>query len=189
MKRENYYLWLFVGIFTFSVIMIFFENSVFTGHVTSDSTTSSVTISQYYSISLSGNLSSGINFGNQNSTTATNVNASYNYNASDMTEYYITVSPDSNANVDFTIWADGPLNTTGGDEIGLGNETYYFNITTSDIVNPGVGDEVALTTGPVAAGSGVSAGDSVYYRFWLDIPSGIPVGTYNNTINFQGTGV
>lgn len=178
-------LYFFSGLFILSVLLLIFDSS-FTGHVTSDSTTSEVTISQYFSISLSGNLSNGIDFGTQNSTVATDVNATQNFNASLNTSYFIAVSSDSNTDVNFSISGDGPLNTTGGDEIGLGNETYAFSTGANNVTNPSISGETSLTTSPVAAGGDIAPGFNVYYRFWLDIPSGTPVGTYNNTINFNG---
>lgn len=185
MKREEWLLILLIGIFLFSIVMFFSHKSIFTGNVT-ESTTSSVVISQYFSIAMSTNLQSGISFGTQTSQGESNVNATSNYDGgSSGSTYYINVSSDSNTAVNFTIAADGPLNTTGGDEIGLGNESYYFS-TTTDASNPIVGSEVSLTTSPVAAGSSIAIGTSVYYRFWLDIPAGVAVGTYNNTINFEG---
>ena len=185
MQKEKVYLWAFIILLAFSALMIFIENDFFTGQVSQDSTISEVTISQYFSISLSSSLSSGIDFGTQNSTAATNLNATDNYNGSSQTEYFITVSSDSNTPVDFTIWADGPLNTSDSDEIGLGNESYH-NSTTNTIGSPAVGSAVDLTTSPVPAGDNIAAGSKVFYRFWLDIPAATPVGTYNNTINFQG---
>jgi hypothetical protein len=40
--------------------------------------------------------------------------------------------------------------------------------------------------GYVKAGQNIAMGNSLYYRFYLEIPSGTPSGTYNNTINFKG---
>lgn len=184
MDKQNYIIGLFALVFLCSVTMIFIENSSITGHAV-ESTSSSVTIQEYYAISMSTNLSNGITFGTANSTSSTNVNASGNYNNTNFTVYYMTVSSDSNAAVDFTIQADGPLNTSTSDEIGLGNESYHYS-TSNDISNPDVTSEISLTTSPQAAGSSVAAGSNLYYRFWLDIPAATPVGVYNNTISING---
>ena len=166
-------------------MMIFVENSNLTGHAV-ESTISSVTISQYYAISMSNNLSAGIGFGTKDSTSQTDINATANYLYSNESEYYMQVSSDSNTAVDFTIYADGPMNTSGGDEIGVGNESFYYVKTTTSISAPDVSNEISLTTSPQAAGTEVAIGDNVYYRFWLDIPAGTPVGEYNNTISVEG---
>ncbi len=185
MKRDGVLLLVFGVLLLFSVVMIIIENFVITGRVT-ESTTSSVVISQYFSIAMSPNLVSGISFGTQDSTSASDINGTNNYDGgSSGTTYYMNVSSDSNAAVDFTIGAVDALNTTGGDEIGLGNETYASSSST-DASTPSLSSEVALTTNDVSAGEGIVVGGNVYYRFWLDIPAGTPVGTYTNTINFKG---
>jgi hypothetical protein len=156
-----------------------------TGAATSQSTSSQVVIQSYFSISLSGNLSEGVDFGAVTSLPATDLNATGNYNVTgNLSVYFITVSADSNGNVDFCIKADN-LNTSAGDEIGLANYT-WSNSTSNDISNPpGSSGSAELTTSYVQ-GSTVAPSGNIYYRFWLDIPSGQGAGTYNNTVYFKG---
>jgi len=72
--------------------------------------------------------------------------------------------------------------------IPLIGETYSFSLTTTPPVPPG---DTSLTLPPpsiptillLTAGAGV---DTVYYRFWLDIPTpGLDAGTYSNQITFS----
>jgi hypothetical protein len=184
MKGETILIWLSVGVFVFSIIML--VSGIFsTGYATSASTSSNVTISTYYSINASSNLSTGILFGTVTSAAVTDLNATGNYGGSSLTQYNITVSADSNTNVSFNISANAGLTSSGGDVIGLGNET-YANHTTNSAALPAVGSQVALTTGQVTAGSNIGIGSANQYRFWLDIPAGQATGSYNNTITFTG---
>ncbi len=184
MDRKNYIIGIFALVFLCSIVLLFIENSSITGHAI-ESTVSSVTIQQYYAISMSGNLSDGIGFGTSNSTASTDINATANHLDSDGSAYYMEVSSDSNSPVTFTVEADGPMNTSGGEEIGLGNESYYHAAST-DLAIPAVASAISFTTSPQAAGTSVGVGDKVYYRFWLDIPAAVAVGTYNNTISVTG---
>lgn len=169
-----------------------------TGAVTADQTESRVTIYAFFSIALSDNLSAGIEFGNITSLPAVDINATHNYNESfpttNGTLYFVSVSPDSNSDVDFCIRADDDLKNPGSDAIGLGNYTYNWT-TTGNLSNqtlpPGPLNSAAFTTSYVDSEQDVGPGNSTFYRFWLDIPSNQEVGTYNNTILFLGktTGV
>ena len=184
MKAENILIWLSVGVFVFSIIML--VSGIFiTGYDTQVSTTSNVTISTYYAIEASTNLSAGILFGSVTSAAADNLNATGNYGGSSLTQYNITVHQSSNTNVSFNISANAGLTSSGEDVIGLGNET-YANATTNSASVPGVANQVALTTGQVNAGNNIGVGNTNYYRFWLDIPEGQATGSYNNTITFTG---
>ena len=187
MKGEVILIWLCVAVFVFSIIVL--VSGIFrTGYATSASTSSNVTIATYFSIAMSTNLSGGILFGTLNSTAATDVNATGNYQnvpTNNATQYNITVSADSNSNVTFNITANAALATSGGDVLGLGNET-YSNSTSTNITFPNVTSQIALTTGQVRAGNNIGVGNSVHYRFWLDVPSGQATGSYNNTITFTG---
>lgn len=186
MKKENKMLGFFVMLFLFSFFMLGIQNSRMTGFVTSGTTTSNVTITSYLSISMSSNLSDGVLYGSVSSLPATNINASHNYDStSSGSSMYITVSADSNTNVDFCIKANDDLKDVGADVLGLGNET-YANSTTTDLTSPSLASKVALTTGYVKAGTNVAKSSSNYYRFWLDIPASQAPGTYNNTISFEG---
>ncbi len=183
MKKEEVIVAIFGILLLVSIIMIGMKP---TGYATTGSTTSNVTISTYFAIDMSINLSDGIYFGNVSSLPAINQNATHNYdNGSLGTTMFMNVSTDSNTNVDFCIDANDNLKSSGGDQIVIGNES-YANATTTNSSHPVLVSEVALTTGYVMAGPNISAGSNIYYRFWLDVPTGIPSGNYNNTINFKG---
>jgi len=149
-------------------------------------TSSQVAIQGYYAISASDALSGGIDFGNVNSLPAYHVNATHNYNSTNdnKTEYYITVSSASNVNVDFCVKANSDLRTSGGDVIGLGNFTWEDDTTNSATVPAVYGS--SLTTSYVTGSTAVAPGNDNYYRFWLNISASQAVGTYNNTVHFQG---
>jgi len=150
------------------------------------STSSQVAIQGYYAISASNGLSGGIDFGNVNTLPSYHTNATYNYNSSnnDKTEYYITVSSASNVNVDFCVKANTDLRTSGGDVIGLGNFTWEDDTTDSATVPAVYGS--SLTTSYITGSTGIIPGNDNYYRFWLNISASQAVGTYNNTVYFQG---
>jgi hypothetical protein len=181
-----------VLIFLLSIFMILVVNSPvrITGYATSASTVSNVTIAKYLSISVSQNLSSGILFGTVNSLPAIDQNASHNYDgASYGTSMYVNLSSDSNTKVDFCVGANSDLtDSINANRLGVGNET-YSNATTTDTITPLLINQYPLNTSYVKAGANVSQGESIYYRFWLDIPSGTSSGTYNNSINFKGVEV
>lgn len=174
--------------------MIFNQGVRTTGYATETSTTSNVTIQKYFSIDMSANLSEGIQFGSVSTLPATNINATHNYDgvnttvdangANQGTSMWLNVSDDSNTNVDFCIKGDA-LNTSTGDEIGLGNET-YANHTNTNSTLPVLADDVSLTTSYVGSGYNITIGGDNYMRFWLDVPAGTASGTYNNTVYFKG---
>lgn len=181
-------------LFLFSVIMIMSQGMRTTGYATSATTTSNVTIQKYFAIEMSVNLTTGIEFGSISTLPATNQNATHNFDGANSTidttgtdngtSMWMNVSTDSNTAVDFCIKADA-LNTSAGDEIGLGNES-YANHTQTNVTYPGVASEVSITTSYVKSGYNITAGSNNYYRFWLDVPAGTPSGTYNNTVSFEG---
>lgn len=197
MRRDNLLVIIFGAIFVFALIMLIGQGFRTTGYVTEDTTISNVTISVYFSFAMSDNLSEGIQFGEVSSLPATNVNGTHNYDGANNTadsagenhgtSYYLNVSTDSNTAVDFCLMADA-LNTSGGDEIGLGNETYYHNNWTNSTL-PLLGSEVSFTTGYVKASEGIIAGNISYYRFWLDVPAGTASGVYNNTVSFKAVSI
>lgn len=174
------------------------RNASMTGALTSASTTSSAVIEKYFSINVSGNLSTGIDFGTIAALPAVNHNASLNYNdtsypgENDGNEslYWVTVETDSNTPVDFCIIATA-FNTSGGIEIEIGNYT-FSDSGWNNITYPGPVDELTMSTSAYVAGeTGITVGSSDYFRFWLDVPATTPSGTYNNTVTFLGrpTGV
>jgi hypothetical protein len=184
-RGETIILVLFVVVFLFSSFMLLSGWKI-TGFATSGSTTSNVTVSKAFSISLSDNLTAGIGFGNVS--TETDINATVNYivDKSNETEYFVNTSSTDTVNVDLCVSANGPLNdSSSGDTIGLGNYT-YANATYSNRSEPANAQSTAMSTTDTKAGESLTPGGGIYYRFWLDITAEIPSGVYNNTITFTG---
>lgn len=185
-RIENYALVLFALLFIFSISMLFLGPSQVTGYATS-STTSNVTISGYVSISMSTNLSLGILYGSITALPATNVNSTHNYDGSgSASSMYMNVSTNSNSAVDFCVNANSNMIDSGGDVLNVGNETYANSTASTDTTSPAITNNVTLTTSYVKAGANIGRGNSTFYRFWLGVPAGQAVGTYNNTISFEG---
>jgi len=194
--KDNLVVLVFGALFLLSVFLLVGSSIRTTGYATTSTTTSNVTISTYFAIDMSTNLSQGIQFGTISSLPATNQNATHNYdgvnttdqgfytNATNGTSMWMNVSVDSNSAVDFCIYGH-TLNTSTADEILVGNETYY-NDTDTNVTIPDVGSEVALTGSYVKSGSNIAAGSANYYRFWLDVPAATATGVYNNTVFFEG---
>lgn len=207
-QRGSWYVILLIVILIASLVMLVLENisaitgnvpfTPLTGYLTEGSTWSNVTIESYLAIQMSGNLSAGIDFGtvwtlptlDQNATknwcavngTCANL-SSVNYN---QTQYFINVSTDSNTAVTFCLYANEGLKTSGGDVIGLGNETFADNVTITNITSPSMVNNLAMTTSYAQAGLNIPRGNSSYWRFWLDIPAAQASGSYNNTVYFKG---
>lgn len=187
---------IFGAVFLFALVMLASQGFRSTGYVTETTTTSNVTVNVYFSIALSTNLSRGIQFGDVSTLPAYNLNGTANNDSgfnttisgpptsASGTTYYANVSTDSNSAVDFCIKAD-LLNTSSGDFIGLGNET-YMNSTATNTSAPFVVDETSFTTAYVKSGDDIAIGSTNYYRFWLDVPASTATGTYNNTVSFKG---
>lgn len=202
-RLENVLVLVFIALFLLSIIMIMNKGVKTTGYATTVTTTSNVTITVYFAIEMSQNLSNGIQFGSVSTLPATNINATHNYdgvnttpqnttwaNGTNGTSMWINVSTDSNTAVDFCTKANAALTSSGGNTIGVGNETYQNSSQTNRTI-PNELFEIAYTTSYVKAGFNTSIGSNNYYRFWLDVPAGTLSGTYNNTISFDGkqTGV
>ncbi|GAH23567.1 unnamed protein product [marine sediment metagenome] len=191
MIKEEKLLFIFIALFLFSIVMLLVQNikiseTKIIGYATEQTTVSNVTISKAFSIDMSANLSEGILFGSI-SPDSTNENATHNYDgASSGSSMYINVSADSNTAVDFCIKSNDDLKTSAEDIIGIGNETYANNVTTTDATSPALADETSLTTAYVKAGTNITIGNQSYFRFWLDVPAGQASGDYNNTIYFKG---
>jgi hypothetical protein len=169
--------------------MIFIENaSAITGHATTGSTYSNVTIQQYLAIEMSEELYSGIDFGSV-ATLGQIYNASENYNGtspSNSTLYWINVSQDSNTAVDLCTYVNSGMTSIGGDIIGPGNESFSANTTVSNITDPSFLSHTNYTNSSQVGHLGVPVGNQSYWRFWLNAPLGQATGNYNNTVIFEG---
>jgi len=187
-KKRKIYTAILYTLLIASIVLLVVQNvSGFTGFATEGSTYSNVSIQKYLAINFGNDLANGIYFGNVATLPATNVNATHNYDgASNATNYYLTVSTDSNSQVDFCIKANTGLTSAALDVIGLGNETYATNYTSSDLTNPPLSDQLPMNTTYKKAATGIGVGQTDYWRFWLDIPAGQASGDYNNTVSFKG---
>ncbi len=191
MRIENIIVLIFGSVFLFSIIMFMTQGIRMTGYATTSTTVSNVTISTFFAIAMSTNLSDGIRFGNLTTLPVTNQNATHNFDGTNTTmsgngtSMWVNVSTDSNTAVDFCLKADDNLRTSGGDVLTLANESYH-NSSVTNLTQPDMGSEIAFTSSYVKAGPNVAAGSQHYYRFWLDVPAGQASGTYNNTISVKG---
>jgi hypothetical protein len=191
MKREDMVVGICGVLFLLSIILIFSQGMKTTGYATTSTTYSNVTISTYYAIDMSTNLSAGIYFGNITSLPAVDQNATHNFDGVNTTvsgfgpSYWMNVSSDTNGKVDFCIEANADLKSSGGDTIVLGNESYSNSTSTNYTIPYWASSATAFTTSYVRAGSNISAGGNNYYRFWLDVPSATPSGNFNNSILFK----
>jgi len=155
-----------------------------TGYDTLGST-STVSIQNYISIARSANLTDGINFGSINTLPSWNTNATANYNSSNQSMYFISVSTDSNLGVDFCFKAVTIMSTSTGIQLALGNYT-WSNSTLNNWTHPVFPGTSVLTTSYVAGAKNVPVGNNIYFRFWLNVTTGTSPGTYNNSVTFQG---
>ena len=168
------------------VILIFLQNLSIQGLAVDTSTPSNVSIFKSIAISLSTNLTNGIVFPDVHFLPSYNVSAAHNNDSSlNGTGYYISVSPDGNSQVSLCLRASGGMNTTAGDVIGIGNETYatYANLTNSTI--PSIDSKLAMNTTYYNYENAISPGNVDYMRFWLDVPAGQASGSYSNLVYFK----
>ncbi len=192
-QKESLVLVVLVGVILFSLYGVTHQvaqfedlNQQLTGYQAVETTASRVQIQAYLAIAKSSNLSAGIDFGTIAVLPIAQANGTGNYNpiTSNVTEYNITVSTDSNTAVDFCIRANAPLSTAGGAAtIGLGNYTWANSTTTTALVPAKFGKPINTSFQPET--KGVSPGQSNHYRFWLNVSAAQEPGFYNNTIFFR----
>jgi len=181
-NRDNIVLVFLFGVLLVTLIGLFASIKVAkTGHAGDMRTTpSQVKIKAFVAIAMSDNLSQGIDFG-EVETLPVFLNGTANYNGTDQSGYYISVSKDSNKRADFCLNASR-LDTDTGEEIGLGNYT-WSNSSVTDITSPSLNNRVAFTETPVKGAFDVDKGTDQYFRFWLNITDAQP-GLYNNSVSF-----
>ncbi len=188
-KRELYGIIIAIVLLQASFVLWSSSDKITGGQTSTEEIYSEAQIQKYISISMSGNLSAGIEFGTITALPATNANATKNYNSTvndnwyNETLYWINVSSDSSVNADLCVKAD-PLTTSGLDEIGLGNYTWADNVTNNETW-PSISDAHQMTTSYVVGSMNIVPGNNDYYRFWLSVPGGQAAGTYNNTVYFK----
>ncbi|MFC2143310.1 hypothetical protein ACFLQN_02835 [Candidatus Aenigmatarchaeota archaeon] len=165
-----------------------------TGRATAANATSQVIISNYFAITLGTNFSAdGIDFGNLTALPAVDQNATLNYMPAgaesdvNYTGYNMSVSIDSNVNIDGCIKANDSLKS-GSNLIGLPNYT-WANMSTTNGANtfwsPAIANSTEITTSDVKSASGVAPGNDILYRFWLDVAVSTNPGTYTNTVELK----
>lgn len=187
MRIENKREMIIILVLIVSLGFLFFESYDFiTGKVTEGTVLSNVTVYNALAISFSTNLSDGILFGTVAFLPVTDINGSHNYDGTNnSTSYYISVSSDSNSDVDFCIKANADLTSAGTDVIGLANET-YSNSTSTNLTLPSVAEQIPLTTSYIKSGENILIGSNIYWRFFLDVGGGQATGNYNNSVSFKG---
>jgi len=149
---------------------------------TTVSTTSNVTVNVYISIALTTALAGGVQFGNLDPGTNDNPSTTCTNYACN-----ITVSSDTNTNVDIVLKANAALTRQGGTET-IPNTGYTWN-STDGTVMPGLPGYALSTSYDYTnkVGSNVAPGGKRTWQAWLDIPGGQTAGTYNNTLYYCGT--
>jgi len=144
---------------------------------------SNATIEVYFAIAASSNLTDGIEFGSL-SPGSVNNNATDNYNSggSTNTSLNISLSTDSNVNIDFCLAANADLKNAT-ESIGIAN-LQFANATTTTLAVPALSDARSVSTSYQDSSQNITPGGADHYRFWIDIPVGTTPLRYNNTITF-----
>ncbi|RLI51899.1 MAG: hypothetical protein DRP09_18750, partial [Candidatus Thorarchaeota archaeon] len=134
---------------------------------------------QSIAISMSEKLASGINW-TITALPAVNESAKDN-NGTGVTLYNLSISA-SGTTVDVYIKADGGLTNIGGDVIGLGNETYSYNLTNSSVPSD-IKHKLTTSYSDNKIGENLADGSHIFLKFFLSVPGAQPVGNYSNTIS------
>jgi len=140
-----------------------------------------INVENAISISFSENLSQQIRW-NLESLPAINLSALGN-NDEGVTSFWINIST-LGGGADIYVKANSDLISTGGDILGLENETYSYSST-----NPLVPslNKSSITTNYIDNKIGNNLGNSsvIYLKFFLNAPPNQPAGIYNNTLTFK----
>lgn len=184
-RKQNVVLAFLFGVLLVTLVGLFFSLSVSKTGRAGDMRTSpsKVLIKGHIALSMSGNLSDGIDFGEVENLPDF-INATANYNSTSQTGYDILVDKSSNKAADFCMNAS-LLDTDAGDYIGRGNYT-FSNSTTNDINDPSLLNRMPLPAAPIKVAEGISRDTSINFRFWLNISGGQEAGLYNNSVSFIG---
>jgi hypothetical protein len=165
-----------------------------------DASTSSVvmnaTVSNVLAVNISSALQRGILFGSLTSGVNNNMAQNDSTGTENVTQYWIGNDPSSTGAIN--LYHNASDMTRGGvttDIIKMGNVTHESNKTTPDgssnvnMTNKADG-AILMANTYSSIGNGnctsVSAGTVCYVAYWLDVPTGIPGGTYNTTYNYCG---
>jgi len=148
------------------------------------STVSNVTVGVWIGMTFSTRLTSeGIAFGILNDG-SNNQSASYNENASSMTEYYVTAAETNTVGLDLFIKDDANLSLNGLGITEITNTGYLYSFSEyNNATHPVLDSSVAITEAYIKTQhTNLVASSSSYARFWLSIPALTTNGVYNNTV-------
>lgn len=144
-------------------------------------TSSNVTVNTYVSISLTTAFQNGVEFGGLDPGSSDN-------NATTCNDYgcNISVSVDSNVNVDIVMKANDNLTRLGGQLIPSANYTWNTSDATYRQMMPGNYLNVSeYDYRPLyKVGDSVAPGGVRAWQAWIDIPAQQTAGVYNNTLYF-----
>jgi len=161
-------------------------NSI-TGMATTANSMTYVSLTGYFAINASTNLTTdGIYFYvNQLPDNNRSASANYEYPNSTLngTHLFLSVETDSNVNVKFCLKANDSLRYSTN-AINLTNYFWNYNSINNGTL-PSISGAVNITDNYAPADTLVP-GASEYYRFWLTVPGAQPPGTYTNQLNFKG---
>lgn len=170
------------------------SDSKITGMATSDSQVGNLSVGVLTFLACTwGNDGLAVTFGTSLDPNTNNTNATRNYifNGSAVingTSYNATVDTLSNVAANFTLLGDHLV--SGANTIAIGNVSWASNSTIANGTNMIHLNEINLTTSYDNAnkvGSNIAVDSSVWYRFWIDVPSTTTAGTYVGNYTMQCT--
>lgn len=177
-----------VVLLVFVVVISFYPLKGMTGYATSQVGNLTASVATYISCTWS-DAALSVSFGSDLTPGTNDVNATGSYalaNPSNGTQYNVTVDTLSNVNANMTV--KGADLVSGANLIGIGNVTWSSNTTSANATQMNAGAGYSLqttydTTNKVASNEPI--GSSVWYRFWLDIPTGTIAGAYVGNYTMQ----
>lgn len=128
-----------------------------------------------------------VSFGTSLNPGTNNINATNNYNGTNVhTLYNVTVDTLSNVNVNITMKGNHLI--SGANTIGVTNVTWHSNTTSPNSTDMIESNSIVLTdayntANPIAGNEAI--GSTVWFRLWLDVPSGQIAGTYTGNFTQQ----
>lgn len=182
--RTKVMLIIFVFLF-FSLIADIYDFSS-SGKATIADVTTEASIQIYFAIEASQNFTNeGISF-NISSLPAIHANSTGSYGEGayeNMTLQNISVSSDTNTNIDLCVKASANL-TSGGNVITLDNYKWSNSIF-NNLSEPNINNMKMFNATFYPSGEDIAPSGAVHFRFWLNASGSQASGIYNNTINFK----
>ena len=179
-------MWFFSFLTLVVVFLILYyvpNQSVFTGHATTDAQSGNLSASVQTYVSCSWSSSSlDVDFGSLLNPGDEDVNATGN-NMGGSTEYNVSVGALTTSDINITISGNDLVD--GGNVIAVGNITWAANETDANGANLVPASSTSLTESSVILASYVPSEDTVHYRFWLDVPLGSVAGNYVGNYTMQ----